>query len=347
MSPIKTAIVGFGISGQSFQAPILESVEGLSLTSVVSSKPDTVKAQLPQATVFNSLDDLLNTGEADLIIIATPNKFHAPYAEQALRAGKHVVIEKPFCIGADEGEPLLALAEKKQKKLSVYQSRRFDGDFLTIKQLIEDGKLGQVHSFFSSYNRYRPAVKDRWRENDQPGAGILYDLGSHLIDQAVALFGAPRSVTANLRNQRPGAQAVDHFHLLLSYAETDVILHGNNLSTAEGPRFQVFGNEGAFIKFGMDTQEEMLRELKGPTSPGWGADPEALYGTFTDCEGKQHTIPTKLGGYECFYQQMVRAIREGAPVPVAPDEALTTIRVIEAAYRSNTDKKTVFFTGAS
>lgn len=342
MTPIKTALIGFGISGQSFQAPILQALGEYELTSVVSSNPEKVHAQLPSAVVYPSIDELLAKGDEELVVIATPNELHGPFAEKALRAGKHVVVEKPFTVDSAEGKQIAALAEEQGKKMSVYHSRRFDGDFLTIQKLISEGHLGEVHTLFSSYNRYRPVVKDRWREQGIPGAGILYDLGSHLVDQALALFGAPDSVTATLRNQRPGAQAVDHFHICLGYDQRDVILHGNNLSTTEGPRFQVYGSEGAFIKYGMDKQEDLLRELKGPGCEGWGEDPEIAWGVYTDASGKSVTVPTERGCYERFYLEMASAIRGAGEVPVMPQEAITTIKIIEAAYASNAARKTIF-----
>ncbi len=343
MQPIKTALVGFGISGQCFQAPVIQAVEELELTCVVSSQADKVLAQLPDVSVYPNLETLLAQADIELVVIATPNDAHYPMAQMALEAGKHVVVEKPFVIHSEEGEALIKLAQKKDRVLSVYQSRRFDGDFLTIKALIEQNRLGQVHSLYSSYNRYRPEVKVRWREQDQPGAGILYDLGAHLIDQALQLFGMPASVDAHLRNQRPGAQAVDHFHLVLSYPQTEVYLHGNCLSTTAGPRFQVYGAEGTYIKHGMDTQEDLLRLHQGPGSAQWGIDPQEAHGVLTDAEGTDMRLETHKGGYEGFYQQMAAAIRTGAKPPVTGDEALDVIRVIEAAYKSNHSGQRVKF----
>ena len=334
MTSIRTALVGFGISGQCFQAPIIESVDGLDLVAVVSTNPDKVNTFLPGAKVFPNLETLLSDCDAELVVIATPNDLHYPMAKLALEANRHVVIEKPFVIDSEDGEELIELAKQKDRLLSVYQSRRFDGDFLTIQHLKNCNQLGDIHTFYSSYNRYRPEVKDRWREQDLPGAGILYDLGAHLIDQALILFGMPDSVMAHLRNQRPGAQAVDHFHLVLSYPDTEVILHGNCLSTAPGPRFQVFGTKGTYIKFGMDSQEDDLRQNKGPWSTNWGLDPVEHYGLLTDSNGHEQPLKTFKGGYEAFYQLIASAIQHGTPLPVEPSDALDVIRVIEAAYQS-------------
>ncbi|MFB2903400.1 oxidoreductase [Aeromonas jandaei] len=342
MQPVKTALVGFGISGQCFQAPILQAIDAIALTAVVSSDAAKVHTQLPEVRVYPDIATLLADDSIELVIIATPNEFHFPYAKAALRAGKHVMLEKPFVIECKEGRELLAEAEQAGRVLSVYQSRRFDGDFRTLQKLIAEGALGEVHTFYSSYNRYRPETKVRWRESAAPGAGILYDLGAHLIDQAIVLFGRPLSVSATLRHQRPGAEAVDHFHLVLGYADLDVILHGNCLSTAEGPRFQLFGDKGAFIKYGMDPQEDFLRAKQGPESEGWGEEDPACYGTLTAADGSTRLIPTERGGYEDCYLQLMDAIRGERPVPVSPQQALETIAVIEAAYLSQAQQRTVF-----
>ncbi|USD67221.1 oxidoreductase [Vibrio sp. SCSIO 43136] len=339
--PIKVALVGFGISGQCFQAPIITKCPQFELMAVVSSDEEKVKAQLPWAKVYSEFEQMLQNSDIELVVIATPNHLHVPQAKAALLAGKHVVVEKPFSISVEEGQTLLDVQKQTGKVLTVYQSRRFDGDFITIKKLIDDKRLAGVHTFYSSYNRYRPEVKVRWREQDVPGAGILYDLGAHLIDQALALFGLPDKVTAVLKNQRKGAQAVDHFHLILHYPDKEAILHANCQSTAEGPRFQVFSERGTFIKYGMDVQEDFLRERKSFDSQGWGEDPQAMFGIYTDADQNQTTVPTELGGYQGFYFQLADAIQHGAPVPVCAQEALNVIQVIEAAYLSAKQERTI------
>ncbi|KJY82921.1 oxidoreductase [Vibrio galatheae] len=341
MKKINVGLVGFGISGQCFQAPVISDCPEYKLTAVVSSNRDKVTAQLPHVEVYPDLDSMLAQADIELVVIATPNELHVPQAKKALLADKHVVVEKPFAISYQEGKALLELEAESGKKLTVYQSRRFDGDFKTIQKLIQDGQLEDIHTFYSSYNRYRPEVKVRWREQDVAGAGIVYDLGAHLIDQALTLFGLPDEVTAQLRQQRPGAQAVDHFHLVMHYPQREVILHSNCLSTSEGPRFQVFGREGSFIKYGMDSQEDFLREKKGPCSPGWGTEPQARYGIYTDADGNERQIETELGCYQDFYHQLAQAIEGDHPVPVPAHEALNVIAVIEAAYLSSNEKRTV------
>ncbi len=344
VQPIKTGLVGFGISGACFQMPVIKAVRDLDLCYVVSGNPDKVKTALPSAKVFTSLEEMLAKSDVELVVIATPNAEHYPMAKLALEADKHVVVEKPFVIDSKEGEELIALAHSRHLKLTVYHSRRFDGDFQTVQHLVREGTLGNVHTFYSSYNRYRPVVKDRWRERDEAGAGILYDLGSHLIDQALRLFGMPTSLAARLRCQRQGAQTVDHFHLVLNYPNTDVILHGNCLSTAQGPRFQVFGDKGSFIKSGMDPQEDFLREGKDPGTKGWAEDSPEHYGQLVVQAGStpiQEIVPTLAGGYEDFYQQTAGAIRGRNSLPVSADQALAIIRIIEAAYQSDRQRKCI------
>lgn len=341
METIKVGLVGFGISGQCFQAPIISDCSDYQLVAVVSSNEDKVKNQLPNANVYPNLEAMLEQADIELVVLSTPNHLHVPQAMASLQAGKHVVVEKPFSVSCQEGKALLDVQVTSGKLLTVYQSRRFDGDFITIKKLISEGKLEGIHTFYSSYNRYRPEVKVRWREQDVPGSGILYDLGAHLIDQSIALFGDPDEVTGILRNQRPEAEAVDHFHLVLHYPEREVIVHGNCLSTAEGPRFQIFANNGSLIKYGMDSQEDFLRENKGPNTPGWGEESEDLYGQYTDVNGNQNRIATELGCYQNFYHQLASAIRFGEPVPVPAREALSVIAVIEAAYLSAKEKRRV------
>ncbi|WP_068009034.1 Gfo/Idh/MocA family oxidoreductase [Pseudovibrio axinellae] len=342
MKPIKTALVGFGVSGQNFHAPLLSFVDGIELTAVVSSKPELVKSVLPDCATYTSFEDVLEEPQIELVVLTVPNTLHYEHTKAALLAGKHVVVEKPFTTTSAEAEELIALSELKGLKLSVYHNRRFDCDFLTLRELVETGQLGKVHSYLCNYNRYRPHIKGRWREQDAPGAGILYDLGAHGIDQALSLFGAPKSVQAKLRIQRKDAAAVDHFHLVLGYDACDVILHGNCLSTEQGPRFQVTGDKATYITYGMDPQEDMLKAGGGPASPAWGVEAEDDWGTLYNEAGEGRCIPSQQGGYERFYTGMRDAIRSDTAVPVSPRDAMLTIRIIEAAYLSDKAARTIF-----
>ncbi len=342
MKPIRTAVVGFGLSGQTFHAPIIDTINETELYAFVSSNEKAVKAAYPNAKVYAQFDEMLNDESIELVVITTPNDLHYPMAKAAVCAGKNVVIEKPFVIDTAQGEHLIDLAKQHNVTVSVYHNRRYDGDFLTIKQLIDQGKLGKVHTFESSYNRYRPEVKVRWKESSEPGSGIWYDLGSHLVDQALQLFGKPTSVFASLRAQRDNAQSVDQFLVILNYDERDVVLRGDCLSTDAGARYIVKGDKGHYIKFGIDPQETDLQQGKRPNQEGWGLEPQQNYGTLTDSESAPHTITTLAGNYPRYYQELASHLRDGTPVPVSAEQALQVIEVIQAAEDSAETQRAVF-----
>ncbi|MFC4101654.1 oxidoreductase [Paenibacillus xanthanilyticus] len=346
MNKVKVGIVGFGLSGQVFHAPIIQAVDGMEIVKVVSGNPQKVKQQLPHTEVVGTIDELLLDEAIDLVVITSPNQTHYPYAKQALQAGKHVVVEKPFVIHSEEARDLIETASRHKKLLSVYQNRRWDNDFLTLKQTIESGVMGEIAHYEAHFDRYRPQIMDRWREQEGPGSGMLYDLGAHLIDQALHLFGKPIRVYADVFPQRAGSKVDDYVHLVLHYDKMRVILHSGSLVTQHGPRFQVHGSQGSFIKYGLDSQEDMLRQGGLPGQPGWGADREEWYGELTlASDGTMQTekVKTLQGGYERFYQGMLAAITDHAPVPVQAEDALNTIKVIELAMQSNAEKRTVPF----
>ncbi|MFC7441361.1 oxidoreductase [Laceyella putida] len=338
MQPIHVGLIGFGFSGSTFHAPIITQVPGLKLTKVVSSNPDKVKHQLPEAEVVSELEQLWSDPTIELVVITTPNETHFPYAKRALLSGKHVVVEKPFVIDVAEADELIALAEKQNRILSVYHNRRFDSDFLTVKQAIKQGLLGDIYTYEAHYDRYRPEVRNRWREQDVPGAGLLYDLGPHLIDQALQLFGMPQTVYADLLIQRPQAQVNDYFHLILGYESgLRAILHGSCLVKSAGPRYQVHGGLGSLIKHGMDPQEDMLKLGMKPGDPGWGQEDAHFQASIdTTVQGVeiQGTIPTLTGSYETYYQQLAQAIRGLAAIPVPAQEARMVMQIISAALQS-------------
>jgi scyllo-inositol 2-dehydrogenase (NADP+) len=312
----------------------------------MSSQPEKVQRDFPTVTVVPTLDRLLAHEEITLVVIATPNDTHYDLAKQALAAGKHVVVDKPFVIHAAQADELIALAHKQQVVLSVFHNRRWANDFLTIRHLLQSGLLGELSTYEAHYDRYRPIVRDRWRERAQPGAGILYDLGSHLIDQALFLFGFPQAVWADVQAQRTGAQADDYFHLVLSYPRQRVILHAASLVRAPGPRFQIHGSAGSFIKYGLDSQEDALKAGKRPGDPAWGEDRAEDYGALTMDVGEitvEGKVKTLTGHYEAFYQGIVDAITLGKPAPVSAEEARNTIKVIEGALQSHKEQRTISF----
>jgi scyllo-inositol 2-dehydrogenase (NADP+) len=347
MKSVHVGLIGYGFSGRVFHAPVLTAVDGLELKKVVSSNKEKVHADYPEAEVVEHVEELWQDEQIDLVIIATPNVTHYPFAKQALLSGKHVVVEKPFVNASAEAEELIQLAEEKGLLLSVYQNRRWDNDFLTLKKSIDAGMLGEIYTYEAHFDRDRIQVRDRWREQDLPGSGMLYDLGSHLIDQALHLFGLPKTVWGDVFKQRPGSKADDYFHLVLGYENgLRVILHSGSIVKQSGPRFQVHGSKGSFIKYGMDSQERALIEGKRPGSPGWGKDEEKYFAELTIHAGEQKIcgrIETTPGSYESYYKGIYEAIVHGQPVPVSAVEAMNTIKVIEMAIKSSAEGRVLRF----
>jgi scyllo-inositol 2-dehydrogenase (NADP+) len=344
MRMVKVGLIGYGLSGKVFHAPVIQAVPGLMLTKVVSSQPAKVHADLPHVEVVGSVEELLADEGIELVVVATPNTSHYVYAKQAMEAGKHVVVEKPFVTSSSEAAELIRVAEACNRLLSVYHNRRWDNDFLTIKELIRAGAMGNLYQYESHYDRFRPDVKDRWREQDIPGSGMLFDLGSHLIDQALHLFGLPETVMADIAAQRPGSQVTDYFHLVLGYGPLRVILRSSMLVRQPGPRFQIHGDKGSFVKYGLDPQEEALKAGIKPGTPDWGKDRPEFFGELTTgvgelaVTGKVETVP---GSYQAYYQGIYDAIVRGKPVPVSAVDAMNVIRVIEWAEQSSREKRTI------
>lgn len=341
---IKVGIIGYGLSGSVFHAPIISRVKGLQIKGFVSSNPAKVHHDYPEAVVYPDVFALVQDPEIDLVIVTSPNTTHFEYAKAAIQAKKHVVVEKPFTNTTQEADELIALAQEYQVQLSVYQNRRWDNDFLTVRKLLESGVLGNLSTFESHYDRFRPHVQDRWREQDLPGSGMLYDLGAHLIDQALLLFGMPQTVWADLRAERRGSQVTDYFHLILGYENLRVILHSGSLVREQGPRFILHGDKGSFYKYGLDSQEEQLRQGKKPGDSGWGVDRTEKYGQLTTEIGglvMRSTVETLPGCYEAYYEGVAAAIESGQPAPVKAEEARNVIRIIELAIRSNQEQRTI------
>jgi scyllo-inositol 2-dehydrogenase (NADP+) len=344
MNKIKVGIIGYGFSASIFHVPLLKTIKEFEITKVVSSNAQKVKNDLETVEVVSDIEQIINDENIELVIITTPNTLHYPMTKKALQAGKHVVVEKPFVVESKEAEELIQIAKEKNRVLSVYHNRRWDNDFLTVKHCIQKGLLGDIFTYESHFDRYRPQVRNRWREQNIKGSGILYDLGSHLIDQALHLFGLPQFVTADVFPQRTGAEVDDYFHLILGYDRLRVILHSGSIVKSPGPRFQVHGSKGSFIKYGLDSQEEALKQGYKPGDAGWGADREEWYGEFTTGEGERSTtvkVETIPGSYESYYQGIFEAIRHHKPVPVTAEEAMNTIKVIEYALKSSKEKRTI------
>ncbi|MEL3920561.1 oxidoreductase [Aeromonas enteropelogenes] len=336
---LNAALVGYGFAGKTFHAPFLGTTPGLRLSWVVSRDAAKVQADLPDCRV-GSLEEVLSDNTVDLVVIATPNDTHAPLARQALLAGKHVVIDKPFALDLAEAKALVELAEKQQRLLSIFHNRRWDGDFLTVRRLLAEGTLGQIAQFESYFDRYRPEVRQRWREAGGPGSGLWFDLGPHVLDQALQLFGLPDWLQADLAGQRPGSLSDDYFHVVLGYGEMRVVLHGSCLVSATMPRFIIHGSAGSFIKFGMDVQEEQLKLGKRPPAADWGVDSEpGQLSRIRDGQLQQELVTGEAGDYGAYYRGVCAAILGEGANPVPAGEALTVMALLELARESHRSGK--------
>lgn len=344
VDPLQVALVGYGFAGKTFHAPVISAVKGLKLSHIVSSDPAKVHRDWPDVTVTSSVDQACADPSISLIVIATPNTSHLELARKSLSAGKHVVVDKPFTLTVSDALELLAKAAAADRLISVFQSRRWDGDFLTLRDLLHNGPLGEVTHFESHYDRYRPEVRQRWREMPGPGSGIWFDLGPHLVDQVLQLFGLPEAVFADLAAQRRGGSTVDYFHVLMRYGARRVILHGESYVSGDVPRFIVHGTQGSFVKYGMDPQEEALKRGEKPGGAEWGVDP--CPGTIYTWKGSQlqsAVVPATPGNYLGYYEAIRDAITKGTPNPVNAQDALGVMTVLETAVQSSEERRELPF----
>lgn len=332
--PINVALVGYGFAGKTFHAPLISAAPDLRLHTVVTTRPDDLRADWPQAKAVGDLDAALADPAIGLVVIATPNDLHAPQAEAALRAGKAVVVDKPFALSVAQAADVARLAQDRGLLLSVFHNRRWDSDFLALKAAIEAGDLGRVITFESHFDRFRPEVRDRWREGDGPGAGIWFDLGPHLIDQALTLFGQPLGVTCDLAVQREGGVATDWAHAVLRYERMRIILHADMTSPAADIRFRVHGSRASWLKAGLDVQEDQLKAGLIPDAPGWGVDP--LKALRVDGQtGERTEVAAPPGDYTAYYAAIAEALHGKGPNPVTAEQALAVMAVVEAGVLSS------------
>lgn len=342
---IRVGLVGFGISAKVFHAPFITTVPGYELVSVVERTKNDSQQVYPFVKVVRSIEELLSDKEIDLVVITTPNETHLPYTVQSLKANKHVVLEKPFANTSNEAMEMVELAKRTQRVLSVYQNRRYVSDFLTIKEILSKQLLGSVHKFIAHYHRYRPEARpNAWREKPKAGSGILFDLGPHLLDQALYFFGLPQSITADVRMQRPHAQVDDYFDIELDYGFNKVMLHAGMLVREPGPRYMIHGTLGSYIKYGEDPQEEALRAGQSPGGPGWGHEPEHYHGLLhTEVDGSviKKNYPSKAGNFGDYYRSLQKTIIESHPATEKPEHGYNTIRLIELAIESNQKRCTI------
>ncbi|MFT6924828.1 MAG: scyllo-inositol 2-dehydrogenase (NADP+) [Psychromonas sp.] len=337
---IKTAVVGYGFSAKTFHLPFIDALLEFDLSAISSSQADTVKQDWPDAEHYFTAEEMLQNSDAQLVIITAPNDVHFSLAKLALENNKHVLLEKPFVTKIADGQTLIRLAEEKGLLLSVYHNRRWDGDFLTVKKLIAENKLGDIKHFESHFDRFRPVVRQRWREQSEEGGGILFDLGPHLIDQALQLFGLPEALTAQCKIMREGSTNIDYFNLTLHYPDKLALLSASLFSAGPNLRFNIQGDQANYRKLGLDPQEERLKAGVQPNTSDWGKENEAQYGQLYFAESSQ-VLPTECGGYQHFYSQLADAINNGAQLPVSAQDALWNIRLIELAMQSSRLGKTI------
>ncbi|MDO5664734.1 MAG: oxidoreductase [Bacteroidia bacterium] len=346
---IRTGIIGYGLSGRVFHAPFIDVVEGFELTKISTSHPDRIKMindRYPSTTVVPNGQDIVNASDIDLVIVTSPNTDHFCWAKEALLAGKHVVVEKPFTVTVAEADELIELSKKQGKILTVYHNRRFTSDTKTVKKLLDSGMLGEVRDYETHFDRYRaePRPGGAWRENPLPGSGIFYDLGSHLIDQSLWFFGMPVAVTAEINSQRPWAKTDDHFDVRLHYPAFTATLKSGMLCKIPGPTFMIHGTNGSYVKYGLDVQEATIDGGAIPQGKDWGREPEEIWGTInTDYNGVkiQGKVESEHGDYREYFVNLRDAILGKAEIAVKPEEARNVMMIIELAFQSNAEKRTV------
>lgn len=345
--PLNLALLGYGYAGGTFHAPLIASVPGLRLAAVGSGDPAKVRAALPEVAV-GPVEEMPTRPGIDVVVVATPNDTHFDLARRALEAGKHVVVDKPFTLTLAEAEELARIAVRAGRQLSVFHNRRWDADFLTVRRLIAGGELGEVVHFEAHFDRYRPQARRRWREAAVPGGGVWYDLGPHLIDQALRLFGPPLAVYGDLARQRAGGEAIDYAHVLLRYPRLRVILHASMLVPGDTPHFTLHGTLGSYVKHGLDTQEEALKRGEMPGGPEWGIDPQdGMLTTWRDGAPQVRPVPSEAGDYRAYYAGFRDAVLGRGPNPVPAEEAVMVMAVLELANESAAAGRELPFAGTA
>ncbi|WP_124093610.1 oxidoreductase [Burkholderia gladioli] len=343
-SLLKVGLMGFGFAGATFHAPVIAHSGRTRVAAIATGQADKARAAYPEAAVVADFDALLGLAELDCVVIATPNDTHFDLARRALEAGKHVVVDKPVTLSSAEARTLARLAADRALVFAPFHNRRWDGDFLTVRELVASGELGRLTLFESHFDRFRPQIRQRWREDATRGGGLLFDLGPHLIDQALVLFGRPETVGATVRARRDGAAAADFVHLVLGYANHEVILHASALAAIEAPRFTVLGTRGGYQKFGLDTQEDQLKAGLTPDDVefGGGNPPGVLHLLDGEVE-TERPVPTLDGQYAEFYRALAASVQDRAPFPVPAQDAVDVMAIIELAERSEREGRRLPF----
>lgn len=341
---IRVGLIGFGLAGQVFHAPTIRVVPGMELACVLERSGSRAREKYPEVRVARTLEELLADETIGLCVVATPHPSHFELAQRCLLAGRDVVVDKPFTINLSEAEQLIALAKEQKRLLTVYQNRRWDGDFQTVKKILEAGTLGRVVEYEVRFERFRPEIRpDSWRERDEPGSGMLLELGPHLVDQALLLFGMPRAITGQVFRQREGSPMDDAFDVCLEYSGLRALLHARIIAYVPGPHFVVHGTKGSFVKYGLDPQEELLKAGAVPEGRDWGQDPEELWGSLSLVGEAMRKVRTEAGAYPSFYADLRDAIVKGTPPAVTLEQAWSTMRVLELAQQSSRERRTLMW----
>ncbi|HEX6347041.1 Gfo/Idh/MocA family oxidoreductase [Umezawaea sp.] len=335
---LRTGLIGYGIAGRVFHAPLIASTPGLALSAIVTTnaeRRERASAAHPDVELLDTADDLLASG-VDLVVIGTPNKTHVDLALAAIDRGIAVVVDKPFAPTAAQARRVVEAAKAKGVPLTVFQNRRWDSDFRTVREVVASGRLGTLARFESRYERWIPEIWDNWREFGDPeeAGGLLYDLGAHLVDQALQLNGPVRSVYAELNRRRPGALVDDDVFVALTHTNgVRSHLWASAAAANNGPRFRLLGDRAAFTSHGMDGQEDALLDGLRPGDQGWGVEPESAWGSIGLLDDTE-SVPSEDGAYQEFYVQLVAALRDGGPLPVDPESAIAALEIIEDAFES-------------
>ncbi len=345
-NPIKTALASFGMSGKVFHGPLLKVNNDFKVVSVFERSKELSKSLFPEATIVRSYDELLNDENIELVVVNTPDEFHYEMAKAAIEAGKHVVVEKPVTLKSSQAAELLELAKTKKVVFTVFQNRRWDNDFRTVQQVMEEAKFGRLIEFESHFDRYRTCIaSNTWKEEGDEYSGVLYNLGSHMVDQAYVLFGRPKAVTAHLKIVRKNGKVTDYYDIRLEYDGFAALLKCSYLVKDPGPRYTIHGEYGTFYKYGIDPQEEMLKAGHLPDEENWGREEPENWGTLVYTENDEEVeelVETIPGDYNIFYENVYDAIRNKAELLVKPGEAVEVLKILEACLQSNREKRTVF-----
>lgn len=346
---IRTGVIGYGLSGRVFHAPFIEVVEGYTLSKISTANAErsaAAKERYPNTEVVADAESIINDPNIDLVIVTSPNTDHFKWAKETLLAGKHAVVEKPFTVDVAEAEELIEISKKQGKILTVYHNRRFTSDTKTVKKLLDSGMLGDIVDYETHFDRYRtdPRPNGAWREQPLPGSGIFYDLGSHLIDQSLWFFGMPDAVTAEINKQRPWAEADDHFDVRLHYPTFTATLKSGMICRIPGATYMLHGTNGSFVKYGLDVQEATVDAGAIPVGKDWGREPEEIWGSINaDYKGVKIAgkVESELGDYKEYFINLRDAINGEAEIAVKPEEARNVMKIIELAFQSSKEGRTI------